>query len=40
MIPVENWHAVSEKKTLKIYEILYMYKAQGQGQIPPGGLKI
>ena len=25
--------AVSEKKTFKDYEILYMYIAQGQGQI-------
>ena len=28
---------VSEMKTiLKIYTILYMYKAQGQRKIPPG----
>ena len=27
---------VSEKKTLKDYNILYMYTAQGQGQIIPG----
>ena len=29
--------AVSEKKLLKDYEILYMYKAQGQGQMGVGG---
>ena len=28
---------VSVKKTLKIYTILYMYIAQGQGQINPRG---
>ena len=28
--------AVSEKKTFKNYTILYMYIAQGQGQITPG----
>ena len=27
---------VSEKKTFKDYTILYMYLAQGQGQIAPG----
>ena len=27
--------AVSEKKTFKNYTILYMYIAQGQGQIAP-----
>ena len=27
--------AVSEKKTFKYYKILYMYIAQGQGQITP-----
>ena len=30
---VKIGQAVSEKKTLKDYEILNMYKAQGQGQI-------
>ena len=30
--------AVSEKKTFKKYTILYMYIAQGQGQIIPRGL--
>ena len=29
--------AVSEKKTFKNYTILYMYIAQGQGQITPRG---
>ena len=28
---------VLERKTLKNYTILYMYKAQGQGQITPRG---
>ena len=28
--------AVSEKKTFKDYDILYMYIAQGQGQTTPG----
>ena len=31
--------AVSEKKTFKNYTILYMYIAQGQGQIVPRGQK-
>ena len=31
----ENGQAVSEKKTFKEYTILYMYMAQGQGQITP-----
>ena len=30
---VKTGQAVSEKKTFKDYEILYMYIAQGQGQI-------
>ena len=30
-------HGVSEKKILKNYTILYMYIAQGQGQITPRG---
>ena len=30
---VKIGQAVSEKKTFKDYEILYMYIAQGQGQI-------
>ena len=29
--------AVKEKKTFKNYTILYMYSAQGQGQITPRG---
>ena len=29
--------AVSEKKTFKSYTILYMYIAEGQGQIDPRG---
>ena len=29
--------AVSEKKTFKDYQILYMYISQGQGWITPGG---
>ena len=33
---VKNGQTVSEKKTFKDYEILYMYIAQGQGQIAPG----
>ena len=33
---VKIGQAVSEKKTFKDYEILYMYIAQGQGQITPG----
>ena len=28
--------AVSEKKTFKDYDILYMYVAQEQGQLTPG----
>ena len=32
--------AVSAKKTFKNYTILYMYIAQGGGQIPPPGHKI
>ena len=31
--------AVSEKETFKNYTILYMYIAQGQGQITPRGQK-
>ena len=30
---VKTGQGVSEKKTFKYYEILYMYIAQGQGQI-------
>ena len=33
---VKVGQAVSEKKTFKDYEILYMYIAQGQGQIMLG----
>ena len=33
---VKIGQAVSEKKMFKDYEILYMYIAQGQGQITPG----
>ena len=33
---VKIGQAVSEKKTFKDYDILYMYIAQGQGQITPG----
>ena len=29
----KNWQVVSQK-TFKIYTVLYMYTAQGQGQIP------
>ena len=32
---VKTVQAVSEKKTFKDFTILYMYKAQGQGQIAP-----
>ena len=32
---VEIVQAVSEKKTVKGFKILYMYIAQGQGQIAP-----
>ena len=28
--------AVSEKKTFEVFMILYLYIAQGQGQITPG----
>ena len=34
---VKNAHAVSEKETFKNYTILYMYIAQGQGQVIPRG---
>ena len=33
---VKIGQAVSEKKTFKDYDILYMYIAQGQGQITSG----
>ena len=33
---VKKCYAVSEKKTFKEYNVLYMYLAQGQGQIIPG----
>ena len=32
---VKNVQAVSEKKTLKDFTILHMYKTQGQGQTAP-----
>ena len=32
---VKTVQAVSEKKTFKDFKILYMYRAQGQGQITP-----
>ena len=33
----EKCNAVSEKKTFKDITVLYMYIAQGQGQVPTGG---
>ena len=33
---VKIGQAVSQKKRFKDYEILYMYTAQGQGQVTPG----
>ena len=36
---VKIGRAVSEKKTIKDYTILYMYIGQGQGQITPVGQK-
>ena len=33
---VKYGQAISKKKTFKDYAILYMYIAQGQGQITPG----
>ena len=38
--PVKIAPAVSEKKTFKNYTILYMYIAQGQGQITPRGQNV
>ena len=35
---VKIGQAVSEKKKFKDYDILYMYIAQGQGQITPGDI--
>ena len=37
---MKSGQAVSEKKTFKDYTILYMYTAEGQGQINPYGGKI